>query len=80
MKKYDKIMNREMIVCNCCGQVIAPYDDCRQTDFLSVRKAWGYFSKWDGCMHSFDICMDCYEKLSQAWVYPPETEGMTELL
>ena len=80
MKKYDEDKKREIIVCNCCGQEIAAADACEKAEFLSVHKTWGYFSKWDGCCHSFDICEDCYEEMIQSWVFPPDVEEKTELL
>lgn len=80
MKKYDEDKKIENIVCNCCGREIAPADASEQAAFLVVRQEWGYFSKWDGCCHSFDICEDCYEKMMENWMYPPVIEERTELL
>lgn len=62
MKKYDEIIKKEVFVCNCCGELIAAVDESDRAAFLDVRKAWGYFSKWDGCIHHFHICEKCYEK------------------
>ena len=65
MKKYDEIIKKEVFVCNCCGELIAAVDESDRAAFLDVRKAWGYFSKWDGCIHHFHICEKCYEKMIQ---------------
>jgi hypothetical protein len=80
MKKYDKSTQIEWIGCNCCGQKIASQQESERASFLSVSKVWGYFSKWDGSRHSFDICEACYEKMVQGWKYPPDIEEETELL
>lgn len=55
MKKYDEISKKEVYICNCCGQMIASVDECDRAAFLDVSKAWGYFSKWDGCIHRFQL-------------------------
>ena len=47
MKKYDEIIKKEVFVCNCCGELIAAVDESDRAAFLDVRKAWGYFSKWE---------------------------------
>ncbi len=76
MKKYDEIIKKEVFVCNCCGEQIAAVDESDRAAFLDVRKAWGYFSKWDGCIHHFHI----YEKMIQSWLYPPDVAEQTELM
>ena len=80
MKKYDEIIKKEVFVCNCCGEQIAAVDESDRAAFLDVRKAWGYFSKWDGCIHHFHICGKCYEKMIQSWLYPPDVAEQTELM
>lgn len=79
MKKYDEKIKKEVLICNCCGQTIIPTDESDRTSFLNVRQTWGYFSKWDGSTHSFQICEKCYEKMIQSWCYPPDIEEVTEL-
>ena len=76
MKKYDEISKKEVYICNCCGQMIASVDECDRAAFLDVSKAWGYFSKWDGCIHRFQLCENCYGKMIQTWCYLPDEDGM----
>ena len=78
MRKYDLKTKKEMFICNCCGQEIGAVDEKDRVSFLDVRQTWGYFSKWDGCTHTFHICEICYEKMIQAWCYPPDVEEVTE--
>jgi protein-arginine kinase activator protein McsA len=80
MKRYDEETKTEWMICNCCGQKIARQQEYDRVAVLTVSKVWGYFSKWDGSRHSFDICEDCYEKMIQSWKYPPDREEETELL
>ena len=86
-KFYDGIMfirldgilsKKEVYICNCCGQMIASVDECDRAAFLDVSKAWGYFSKWDGCIHRFQLCENCYGKMIQTWCYLPDEEEQTE--
>ena len=80
MKKYDEITKKEILLCNCCGEMIAPVNESERAAFLDISKTWGYFSKWDGCTLHFHICERCYEKMVQSWCYPPEVEEQTELM
>ena len=78
MKQYDEISKNEVYICTCCGQMIASVDECDRAAFLDVSKAWGYFSKWDGCIHRFQLCENCYGKMIQTWCYLPDEEEQTE--
>lgn len=62
MKKYDEIIKKEVFVCNCCGELIAAVDESDRAAFLDVRKAWGYFSKWDGCTTLFIYVKNAMKK------------------
>lgn len=80
MRKYDKDKEKEIIICNGCGKIIAAAENSDKAAFLSVRQRWGYFSKWDGCSHSFELCENCYEKMTENWIYPPDMTEETELI
>lgn len=71
----------KVIYCNCCGRVICAEEQQDKTSFLTIKKAWGYFSGHkDGEIHSMDICEPCYEKMVQTFQIAPEIEQITELL
>lgn len=55
----EKILSR--IVCNGCGREIA----LDSTDHFHGEKTWGYFSEKDGRQDSFDLCEECYDKLTE---------------
>ena len=41
---------------------------------------WGYFSQKDGESHSFDLCEECYDRLTGGFQIPPEKYAEKELL
>ena len=41
---------------------------------------FGYFSKKDGLRHTWDLCEDCYDKLTQTFLIPIEETEKNELL
>ena len=41
---------------------------------------FGYFSKKDGQIHSFDLCEECYDKLIAGFRIPEQRRDATELL
>lgn len=60
----------DKIYCNKCGKSIGKDNSGHFTDFLDIRKAWGYFSEYDGEKHSFDLCQDCYRSFIESFVIP----------
>ncbi|MDR3239152.1 MAG: hypothetical protein LBT44_03580 [Clostridiales bacterium] len=71
MKTY-KIVHVEQkeldsVVCNMCGKIVSKNRHGYIADSLSVEKTWSYESSWDGETHSFDLCMDCYRNLINAF-------------
>lgn len=69
------------IYCNCCGRLICQEEERDKTSFLTIKKEWGYFSdKKDGTVHSMEICEECYERLAESFVIPPEIKQITEFM
>ncbi len=60
----------EGIVCNCCGKEIEKSGSGRLSDYLSVDKDWGYLSPFDLENHSFDICVECYNRIIGTFKIP----------
>lgn len=82
MQRYQKGMEEEElidVICNCCGRSLKKKDKLLLEDVCRVRVQWGYFSKKDGENHSFDICEDCYDKITRNFVIPPHVEQRTEI-
>jgi len=49
------------VICNGCGREI-PWETA---DHFHGEKTWGYFSEKDGRQDGFDLCEDCYDKLTE---------------
>ncbi len=66
MKRYKNITVIEKqidkVICNGCGKEID-----RHADYLSVDKAWGYGVPFDGQNHTFDLCGECYKKITDGF-------------
>lgn len=67
MKNFKQIMvytdKVEKIFCNLCGSEIEKNRFGYFQDYLSINKTWDYDSDFDGSIHSFDICQNCYKNL-----------------
>ncbi len=68
------------IVCNCCGQELTIKNGIVQEGVFEGKVQWGYFSEWDGEDHSFDLCTECYRKITGGFNIPVTVEERTELL
>lgn len=67
MREYSVTMQEEKVLCkvfcNGCGREI-PLDSA---DYFHGEKTWGYFSEQDGRQDCFDLCEDCYHKLTESF-------------
>lgn len=69
------------IYCNRCGRMICLDEMRDKTSFLTVRKAWGYFSEnKDGKIYSVELCEPCCDELVQEFVFAPEISDSTEFV
>lgn len=58
------------VYCNRCGKSLHVENDIVMEGILSVETTWGYFSKKDGEIHSFDMCEECYDNLIKQFKHP----------
>lgn len=82
MRKYEDGQERKLVraVCNRCGRVLKVEGGYLKEGCFSARAAFGYFSRKDGAVQSFDLCEDCYDEMISQFQLPvEETEGV-ELL
>lgn len=67
MREYHAVMREEKelrrVICNGCGREI-PLDSA---DYFHGEKTWGYFSEQDGKQDCFDLCEDCYRRLTESF-------------
>ncbi len=74
-------MRRENeIYCNRCKKQIKSRSGIAQEGLFHAETDWGYFSEKDGERHSFDLCEDCYDEITEAFAIPVERVRLTELL
>lgn len=68
VKKIEQVYE---VVCNYCGKPIAMHKSHGVfDDFISIEKAWGYYSEFDNEIHKFDLCQECYKKLINKFKIP----------
>jgi len=65
------------IICNACGKPLARNGHGYFPDHLEITKHWGYDSPFDGEIHSFDVCVECYEAGIKKFAIPAEISGKT---
>ena len=65
MREYKLAMQEEKVlskvICNGCGKEI-PWETA---EHFHGEKTWGYFSEKDGRQDSFDLCEECYDKVTE---------------
>lgn len=81
MRKYDSESNKLIqVVCNSCGKSINVNNDVMLEEVLHVEKHWGYFSNQDGEAQKFDVCEQCYKKITAGFLIPVEKEQLKEMI
>ena len=79
MREYKKEETKvlERIICNGCGKVIAVKHGMPMEGVLQVRE---YMSGKDGQVDSFDLCEECYDRMTEAFRIPPTKTDIVELV
>lgn len=80
MKIYNENGTLTGVACNCCGRVALQEQGVLKEDFASFCKEWGYFSDKDGITHQFDLCEQCYDRITESFQIPVSVEDTRELL
>ena len=75
MKSYENVeVTRQRLVavtCNLCGGTVPKKEPPYLDDWFSADKIWGYGTAYDGETHSLDLCLDCYQKLTERMKIKP---------
>ncbi|NBH85785.1 hypothetical protein D7X88_17765 [bacterium C-53] len=74
MKKEKKMY------CNCCGREILMENEIVKEGIFSVEYQFGYFSEKDGQVHGFDLCEECYDKMTAGFKIPCTVSEAREYL
>lgn len=70
----------EKVVCNRCGKNLKVEGGCLKEGCFHGKTVFGYFSRKDGTEHSFDLCEDCYDRMTAEFAVPVEESVGTEML
>ncbi len=68
------------VICNCCKKEMSVENGILKAEAIQVKHTFGYFSKKDGQTESFDLCEECYKKITGKFKIPVEQKEETELL
>jgi ribosomal-protein-alanine N-acetyltransferase len=68
------------VVCNKCKKAMKVEDNIVKEGLFEAAYQFGYFSKKDGEVHSFDLCEDCYDDIAGDFLIPPEVSEANEVL
>lgn len=81
MRKYSNARTGELelLRCNKCGKIIPLHNGFPEEGVFSGNCHWGYFSRKDGEVHSFDLCEDCYDLWIRSFTLDVEVEENYEL-
>lgn len=82
MRKYKEQEEKAAaeIRCNCCGKPMALENGIIKEGICTVDCLWGYFSNKDGERYVFDLCEECYDKITKEFQIPVEKIAVNELL
>ena len=74
MHQYQLKKTKEIskIICNQCGREISVINGRPEEEVLCVEYTWGYFSGKDGESCSFDLCEECYDRITASFAVPPK--------
>ena len=71
----DSCKEEESMICNVCGNKLT-----EKTDFVEIKKEWGYFSNKDTEIHELKICERCYDRIVKQFEVPPKVTEKNEIL
>ena len=75
--KEKKIL--EKVLCNCCGRELAMTGHHVSEGVLHVSQDWGFFSEKDLLHHEFDMCEQCYDKMTAGFQIPVTEREILEV-
>ena len=57
----------------------SPVNGVVKEGIFSAEVSFGYFSKKDGIRHQFDLCEECYDRMTREFLIPVTIQEETEL-
>ena len=77
MRIYKDEYKKELmeVVCNQCGRRLKVENGILKEGCFTGDNVFGYFSRKDGIRQQFDLCEECYDAMTEAFLLPvSETE------
>lgn len=68
------------VICNGCKKELAVENGILKEEGIQIKHTFGYFSQKDGQAEEFDLCEECYNKITGKFRIPAEKKDVTELL
>ena len=79
MRRYEDEKLVE-VTCNKCGKKLIVENEIIKEGNFTVEYKWNYFSNKDGREHFFDLCEECYDKITGEFLIPVDDRKYKELL
>lgn len=82
MREYKNRETKTLdrIICNGCGRVIAVKGGMPMEGVFQARQVWEYMSEKDGEIDDFDLCEECYDRMTEQFRIPLTRTGQVEMV
>ena len=82
MRIYSDNNRKELVsvICNQCKKKLKVENGIVKEGCFCGNSQFGYFSNKDGMKYLFDLCEECYDKMTAGFASPVEEEEAKELL
>ena len=80
MRVYSDQKELVEVVCNGCRKNLLVENGFLKEECIHVGHDFGFFGTKDGLSHRFDLCEDCYRKITEGFSIPVEEWERKELL
>lgn len=82
MRIYSDEKETELVsvICNCCEKKMLVENGIIKEECVGICHTFGYFSERDGEAQEFDLCEECYRKITGRFRIPANTRNVTEFL
>ena len=80
MRIYSDQKELVEVVCNCCRKNLLVENGFLKEECIHIKHDFGFFGTKDGQSQQFDLCEDCYRKITESFSIPVEEWERKELL
>ena len=80
MRVYSDQKELGEVVCNCWRKKLLVENGFLKEECIHLEHDFGFFGTKDGLSNRFDLCEDCYQKITEEFSIPVEEWERKELL